>query len=149
MVFIHGGSFQEGADFQTPGYFMAEKDVVFVSINYRLGILGKPNIICTIYFLLKTSQFTNMNTIQRKHNPNIKVIALASVKACIEYAILLTVYKAKKNGSAPEYISDLLKPQISTQSMTRRSTKQDLLVVPKHNLKTGGHHALSVHAPHL
>ena len=80
--------------------------------------------------------------------PILKSLHWLPVKARIEYAILLTVYKAK-NDSAPEYISDLLKPQISTHSMTRRSTKQDLLAVPKHNLKTGGYRAFSVHAPHL
>ena len=41
MVYIHGGAFQDGCNFGEPGYFMAEKDVVFVSVNYRLGILGE------------------------------------------------------------------------------------------------------------
>ena len=40
LVFIHGGGFIEGANIQSPGYFLAEQDVVVVSVNYRLGILG-------------------------------------------------------------------------------------------------------------
>nr|AHJ81322.1 carboxylesterase [Locusta migratoria] len=40
MVWIHGGCFREGrSDTATPHYFV-DNDVVFVSINYRLGLLG-------------------------------------------------------------------------------------------------------------
>lgn len=42
MVFIHGGGFSSGSN-SVPiydGTHMAQKGVVFVSINYRLGILG-------------------------------------------------------------------------------------------------------------
>ena len=42
MVFIHGGGFQLGAsttDFYGPDFFVDE-DVVIVTINYRLGVLG-------------------------------------------------------------------------------------------------------------
>lgn len=41
MVFIHGGGFVIGssADYTNPSRFVA-KDVVFVSVNYRLGPLG-------------------------------------------------------------------------------------------------------------
>ena len=44
MVWIHGGSFMEGSgngenDFYGPGYIM-DRDVVFVTINYRLTALG-------------------------------------------------------------------------------------------------------------
>ncbi|CAG2100128.1 unnamed protein product, partial [Medioppia subpectinata] len=47
MFWIHGGWFQYGSSFQhTPDYFwfngtyLAANDVVFVSINYRLGLFG-------------------------------------------------------------------------------------------------------------
>ena len=40
MVWIHGGGFNGGTNFEYPGYFMAEKDVVYVALNYRLGMLG-------------------------------------------------------------------------------------------------------------
>ena len=40
LVYIHGGSFYEGANIGGPGYFQAQDDVVAVSVNYRLGILG-------------------------------------------------------------------------------------------------------------
>lgn len=43
MVFIHGGGFSSGsgtAEFYGPDYFLNE-DVVVVTLNYRLGALGK------------------------------------------------------------------------------------------------------------
>lgn len=43
MVWIHGGAFVGGSgneQFYGPQYFMTE-DIVFVTINYRLGALGK------------------------------------------------------------------------------------------------------------
>lgn len=45
MVCIHGGGFVCGSgddDFNGPDYLI-EKDIVLVSINYRLGILGEFN----------------------------------------------------------------------------------------------------------
>ena len=41
FIWIHGGGFINGANFIYPGYFVAAKGVVVVSINYRLGIFGK------------------------------------------------------------------------------------------------------------
>ncbi len=45
MVWIHGGAFMEGSgngenDLYGPGYIM-DRDVIFVTINYRLAALGK------------------------------------------------------------------------------------------------------------
>lgn len=43
MVFIHGGAFKYGDTTENsygPDYLL-EKNVVFVSINYRLGAFGK------------------------------------------------------------------------------------------------------------
>ena len=40
MVFIHGGGYMSGASRDpAPGYFMDE-NVIFVTLNYRLGALG-------------------------------------------------------------------------------------------------------------
>lgn len=42
MVWIHGGGFHVGSsgfNMYGPNYFM-DKNIVFVSMNYRLGILG-------------------------------------------------------------------------------------------------------------
>lgn len=42
MVWIHGGAFYLGsghADFYGPDYIV-QKDVVLVTLNYRLGVLG-------------------------------------------------------------------------------------------------------------
>lgn len=43
MVWIHGGAFMVGEgddDIYGPDYFM-RKDIVLVTLNYRLGVLGK------------------------------------------------------------------------------------------------------------
>lgn len=43
MVYIHGGGFISGsgtAEFYGPDYFLSE-DVLVVTLNYRLGALGK------------------------------------------------------------------------------------------------------------
>lgn len=40
MVFIHGGGFVVGASQQYPGVFLAERNIVVVTFNYRLGPLG-------------------------------------------------------------------------------------------------------------
>lgn len=43
MVFIHGGAFKYGETTESsygPDYLL-EKNVVFVSVNYRLGALGE------------------------------------------------------------------------------------------------------------
>lgn len=43
LVFIHGGGFimgDIGRDFYGPDYFI-KKDVVLITIQYRLGVLGK------------------------------------------------------------------------------------------------------------
>lgn len=47
MVFFHGGAFMFGSntkDFYSPEYLL-RKDVVLVVVNYRLGALGKLNIV--------------------------------------------------------------------------------------------------------
>lgn len=41
MVYIHGGGFVEGASADFNGTRLAMKGVVFVTINYRLDILGQ------------------------------------------------------------------------------------------------------------
>ena len=45
MVWIHGGAFMMGSgngdsDFYGPEYFL-DKDIVLVTINYRLDVFGK------------------------------------------------------------------------------------------------------------
>lgn len=42
MFFIHGGGFAEGSgnDVVSGPDFLVEKDVILVTVNYRLGILG-------------------------------------------------------------------------------------------------------------
>lgn len=41
IVYIHGGNNQTGSSFEIPGTdLVKEQDVVYVSVNYRLGLLG-------------------------------------------------------------------------------------------------------------
>jgi len=40
MLWIHGGGFDSGASTHNPGMGLAKKDVVLVSLNHRLNILG-------------------------------------------------------------------------------------------------------------
>lgn len=54
MVWIHGGAFFFGSgndDIYGPDY-LVEKDVVVVTINYRLGMIG--NFLMYIYFLKRS-----------------------------------------------------------------------------------------------
>ncbi len=43
MVFIHGGSYEEGSGARYSGFTLALHGVVVVTINYRLGLLGKED----------------------------------------------------------------------------------------------------------
>ena len=40
MVFIHGGAFSWGSSGMYGPDFLMEKNIVFVSFNYRVGALG-------------------------------------------------------------------------------------------------------------
>ena len=44
MIFIHGGSYYVGSGGPYPGYLLAQHGVVVVTINYRLGVLGKRRV---------------------------------------------------------------------------------------------------------
>lgn len=41
IVYIHGGSFSSGSNFQYQSSYLLERDIVLVVPNYRLGALGK------------------------------------------------------------------------------------------------------------
>jgi carboxylesterase type B len=49
MVYIHGGSYRVGSGNVYVGNVVSQHDVVVVTINYRLGILGE------IIFILSSS----------------------------------------------------------------------------------------------
>ena len=45
MVWIHGGAFKHGSSTEYPGHVLAAfNDVIVVTFNYRLGVLGFLNI---------------------------------------------------------------------------------------------------------
>ena len=49
MVFIHGGSYFYGTGNRYNGTALAQTGVVFVAINYRLGLLGNKNdVLCIL-----------------------------------------------------------------------------------------------------
>ena len=60
--------------------------------------------------------------------------------------ILLLTYKAL-NGTAPNYIADLLQPYTPMRQL--RSSSKNLLVTPKSNLKFYGDRPFQVAAPRL
>ena len=68
------------------------------------------------------------------------------VRYRIVFKILLLVYKAL-NGTAPSYISELLKYHTSERKL--RSSSQHLLATPKARLKTYGERAFAVAVPRL
>ena len=44
MVFIHGGGFEMGSGEEYSAEYLIEYDVVLVTVNYRLHVLGKMNV---------------------------------------------------------------------------------------------------------
>lgn len=56
IVVIHGGAFMVGSGHYALNTFL-DKDVVLVSFNYRLGILGK-HLLTTFFFELLPSLLT-------------------------------------------------------------------------------------------
>ena len=50
MVFIHGGSYEEGSGMRYDGFPLAQHGVVVVSINYRLGPFGTPLVFTRFYW---------------------------------------------------------------------------------------------------
>ena len=42
MFWIHGGGFSTGSANEYPPQYLMDKNVVYVSTNYRLGVLGMP-----------------------------------------------------------------------------------------------------------
>jgi len=41
MVFLHGGGFKKGSAVQYPGIVLAQRDMIVVTLNYRLGPYGE------------------------------------------------------------------------------------------------------------
>ena len=79
-------------------------------------------------------------------SPVLKQLHWLPVRYRIVFKILLLVYKAL-NGTAPSYISELLKYYTSERKL--RSSSQHLLATPKATLKTYGERAFAVAAPRL
>jgi bile salt-stimulated lipase len=50
MVYIHGGAFMFGGSEAYGAKYIMDRDVVFVTINYRLGPLGKELLACITQF---------------------------------------------------------------------------------------------------
>ena len=68
MVWIHGGGFNTGSgngesDFCGPNYLL-DRDIVLVTINYRLGALGiASNLLHLIHILSKLNSYHNFSRI--------------------------------------------------------------------------------------
>lgn len=71
MFWIHGGSFIAGSANEYPPQYLMDKDVCYVSTNYRLGVLGTPyyktyiikfNVTCSKDSFQITSHFFSRHT---------------------------------------------------------------------------------------
>ena len=65
MFWLHGGGFDSGTSEWDPGMCLAKKDVVVVSINHRLNILG----------------FLDLSTVSKKYKYSGNVGMLDAVQA--------------------------------------------------------------------
>lgn len=62
LVYIHGGNNQTGSSFEIPGFDMVETDdLVYVSVNYRLGLLGFNNLPALLDDENNTGNFTMLD----------------------------------------------------------------------------------------
>lgn len=64
MVFFYGGGFEVGAAYGYTAEYFLDEDVVFVVVQYRLGLFGKIRIIITtiimiLYCHLRTIHFAD------------------------------------------------------------------------------------------
>ena len=76
--------------------------------------------------------------------PVLKSLHWLPVKACVEYKLILTTYKAV-NGLFPQYISTLLKEYVPVSSL--RLKDKGLLVVPDFRLDTFGRKSFQYAGP--
>ncbi len=77
--------------------------------------------------------------------PVLRSLHWLPVRYRIDFKVLLLTYKAL-HGKAPQYISDML---VFREARESRSTKQNLLTVPRTKCVTFGDRAFSVYAPRL
>ena len=49
IFWIHGGAFQYGSGMLMGAKYLMDRDVVFVTINYRLGMLGSEDFLTLNY----------------------------------------------------------------------------------------------------
>lgn len=62
VVYVHGGNNQTGTSFEIPGYDMVKTDdIVYVSVNYRLGLLGFMNLPAVLDDDNPTGNFTMLD----------------------------------------------------------------------------------------
>ena len=69
MVWIYGGAFQYGDNAVYNGHFLATRNVVVVSINYRLGKFGEYLFILYRYCILYNPYVIFI----ARHNANLRV----------------------------------------------------------------------------
>lgn len=55
LFWIHGGAFQFGTGMMMGAKYLMDHDVIFVTINYRLGPLGTCNVITTKNIIASTN----------------------------------------------------------------------------------------------
>lgn len=137
-------------------HFLSRKDlevVIHALISSRLDYCN------SLYIGLPQSTLSRLQMVQnsaarlltgtrkRDHiSPVLASLHWLPIKFRIDFKILLFAYKALHN-SAPDYISDLVKPYTAVRQL--RSGDQLLLSVPRSRCKSKGDRAFSVAAPKL
>lgn len=119
MVFVHGGGFVfgHGTDDSTHGPdFLIEKDVVVVSFNYRLGILGFLSLDCKdapgnmgLRDQVQALKWVQKNIKQFGGNPdNVTIFGVSAGGASVEYLLLSPLAKGLFHKAIAQSGSTLL-----------------------------------------
>ena len=69
MVFIHGEDFAAGDAMMYAGHVLAKKEVVVITLNYRLGALGKTWRDYTFRWRLRQLNFSGFMSTMDEHSP--------------------------------------------------------------------------------
>lgn len=87
IVYIHGGAFTYGGGHLYKPKYLLDRDVVFVTVNYRLGPLGKK-IWCTGDIINRLKQSLVVSSISRP----IRVLTVTMRKE-LSYTVLPSIFR--------------------------------------------------------
>ena len=110
-------------------------------------LFGLPdNVLCKLQSVLNAAARLVSGTSKFDHiTPVLKDLHWLPIKQRIKYKTILLVFKAL-NGLAPSYLSDKL---VKKTDNGLRSSNQNLLIIPRTNLKSYGDRSFSTAGPKL